>query len=82
MKRRGQNLCRACYTNTLIFMLGCTKRVLRLVSFYGAICDHKYILKQSLATVTDAVETVNPKADREAFIRLNNTGTQRPVDRR
>lgn len=39
------------------------------------------ICKQSLTKVTDAVEKVNAKADREAFIKQKNTGTHRPVDR-
>jgi hypothetical protein len=36
---------------------------------------------QSLSRVTDAVDRVNKKADREYFIKTKGTGTIRPVDR-
>ena len=36
---------------------------------------------QSLSRVTDAVDRVNKKADKEYFIKTKGTGTLRPVDR-
>lgn len=51
MKRRGQNLCKACYSNTLIYTLGCMKRVLRFVSVYSATCTSHYHLHHTCFTV-------------------------------